>query len=219
MEIIEEYSNDSTISNISDLTDSSFILNSDDLILLQNPDEMSPKIQSITSTLNLDCSLNLKIISQKIKSSEINQNNKSSLIIKFKDNNTLITLFSNGKLICSGAKSEKVAKSNCLKIAKIIRKLGYDIKIKEYKIQNIIANYEINFKLDLNILYKNICDCFKNANCKFDKNVFQGVIVYINGLNVTIFESGKIVISGAKNKNDIENIFKQIFPLINEAKG
>ena len=218
MEIIEEYSNDSTISNISDLTDSSFILNSDDLILLQNPDEMSPKIQSITSILNLDCSLNLKIISQKIKSSEINQNNKSSLIIKFKDNNTLITLFSNGKMVCSNAKSEKSAKSNCLKIAKIIKKLGFDIKIKEYKIQNIIANYEINFKLDLNILYKNICDLFKNINCKFDKNVFQGVIVYINGLNVTIFESGKIVISGAKNENEIENIFKQIFPLINEAK-
>ena len=68
MEIIEEYSNDSTISNLSDLTDSSFILNSEDLILMQRPDEMSPKIQSITSTLNLDCSLNLKIISQKIKS-------------------------------------------------------------------------------------------------------------------------------------------------------
>ena len=218
MEIIEEYSNDSTISNLSDLTDSSFILNSEDLILMQRPDEMSPKIQSITSTLNLDCSLNLKIISQKIKSSEINQNNKSSLTIKFKDNNTIITLFSNGKMICSGSKSEKIAKSNCLKIAKITKKLGFDVKIKEYKIQNIIANYEINFKLDLNKLYKNICDFFKNINCKFDKKIFQGVILYINGLNATIFESGKIVISGAKNKNEIENIFKQIFPLINDAK-
>ncbi len=90
--------------------------------------------------------------------------------------------------------------------------------MKDYKIQNIVANYEINFGLNLNKLYKNICEFHINNYCKYDKNIFPGLIIYINDINVTIFEAGNIVISGAKNKKDIEKIFMEIYPLLNEAK-
>ena len=218
MEIIEEFSSDSTISNISDSKDSSFLFDSEDLLFMQKPNEITPKIQSITSVLNLGCSINIKSLSQKIKRSEINLNNKNSLIIKTKDNNIINNIYPNGKVISTGAKSEKEAKSNCIKIAKIIKKFGYDISLKDYKIQNIVANYEINFGLNLNKLYKNICEFHINNYCKYDKNIFPGLIIYINDINVTIFEAGNIVISGAKNKKDIEKIFKEIYPLLNEAK-
>jgi TATA-box binding protein (TBP) (component of TFIID and TFIIIB) len=140
------------------------------------------------------------------------------LIIKTKDNNIINNIFPNGKVISTGAKSEKEAKSKCIKIAKIIKKFGYDISLKDYKIQNIVANYEINFRLNLNKLYENICEYHINNYCKYDRNIFPGLILYINDINVTIFETGNIVISGAKNKKDIEKIFKEIYPLLNEAK-
>jgi hypothetical protein len=79
MEIIDEFSSDSTISNISDSKDSSFLFDSEDLLFMQKPNELTPKIQSITSILNLGCSINIKFLSQKIKRSEINSNNKNSL--------------------------------------------------------------------------------------------------------------------------------------------
>ena len=218
MEIIDEFSNDSTISNISDSKDSSFLFDSEDLIFMQKPNDLIPKIQSITSIFNLGCALNIKTLSQKIKRSEININNKNSLIIKTKDNNIINNIYPNGKVISTGAKSEKEAKSNCIKIAKIIKKFGNDITLKDYKIQNIVANYEINFGLNLNKLYKSICEYHMNNNCKYDKNMFSGLILYINDINVTIFETGNIVISGAKNKKDIEKIFKEIYPILNETK-
>ena len=219
METKDEYSNDSTISNLSDSKDSSFIFDSEDLLFIKEPNEIYPKIQSITSILKLDCSLNLKTLSQKIKKSEINQSNKSSsLIIKQKNSNIIINIYSNGKLICTGAKSEKEAKTNCLKIAKMIKKFGFDFNLSYYKIQNIVAHYELNFGLDLNKLYMNICEYDININCKFDKKIFPGIIMNINDINITIFESGKIVISGAKNKKDIEMMFKQIYPMINSSK-
>ena len=212
MEIIEEFSSDSTISNLSD---SSFIFDSSDLNFMKKPDELIPKIQSITSILNLDCSLNIKTLSQKIKRSELSQNNKTLLVIKSKDNNIINNLYQNGKLISIGAKSEKEAKLNCIKITKLIKKFGYEANFKDYKIQNIVANYEINFGLNLNKLYKNICECIGlNKYCKYDKNIFPGLILYINDINVTIFETGKIIISGAKNKKDIEKIFEEIYPLL-----
>ena len=221
MENIDEYSSDSTISNLSNSKDSSLLFETEELIYIKKPYELYPNIQSITSTLNLGCFLNLKTISQKIRTSEMSLNNKSSLIIKTKNNNIINTLYQNGKIISIGAKSEKEAKSNCLKIAKMIKKCGFETNIKDYKIQNIIANYDINFGLNLNNLYKNICE-YNNINnniyCKYEKDIFPGLIININGINITIFETGKIVIAGAKNKKDIEKIFNQIYPLLNEAK-
>ena len=218
MEIVDDYSSDSTISNLSDSKDAPFIFDSEDLIFNQKPEEFQPKIQSVTSTLNLGSNLNLKIISQKMKDNFIEQNYKSSLIIKMKNSNAIITLFPNGKMVCSGARSEKEAKSICSKIAKIIKKSGFEVHLKDYKVQNISANYEINFGLNLNKLQKKICDFLSKCFCKFDKNIFPGLIIYIDAINLTIFETGKIVITGAKNKKDIEKIFKLIYPVLYEAK-
>ena len=215
METIDEYSSDSTISNLSDSKDSSFLFDTEDLISMQKPNELIPKIQSITSTLNLGCIINLKTLAQKIKTSEISQNNKSLLIIKSKDNNTINTIYQNGKIICAGAKSEKEAKLNCVKIAKLVKKCGVEVNLKEYKIQNIIASYEINFKVNLFKIYEKLSE---NNFCKYEKNTFPGLILYMNDINITIFETGKIVIAGAKNKKDLEKIIKQIYPVLKEAK-
>ena len=48
-------------------------------------------------------------------------------------------------------------------------------------------------------------------------------ILNINNINeqkiiITVFESGKIVITGVNKINDIENIFKKVYPLLIKAK-
>jgi len=213
MEIIDEYSSDSTVSYLSD---SSFLFEQEDFYLIQKPYELNPKISSITSTLNLGCNLNLKIISQKIKTAEYNNDSKFSLTIKLKDNNSIAALYPNGKMICTGAKSEKEAKSNCIKFSKMIKKAGFYTNLKEFKITNISGNYDINFNLNLNKLYKEMNHLYES--CKYDKNAFPGIILYINDINFTFFENGKIMFSGAKKKKDIEYIFNAIYPLLIEAK-
>ena len=101
MEIIDdEYSSDSTISYMTNYSNDSFIFNNDELIILQKPEDIRPKILSITSVLNLNLSsnLNLKNISQKIKSNEYEQNyTNKALILKTK--NILINIYPNGKII------------------------------------------------------------------------------------------------------------------------
>lgn len=217
MDIIDEYSSDSTVSYLSD---SSVLFDEEDFYLIKKPDELIPKFTSIISTLNLGCNLNLKAISQKIKtiSEYCNNNIDTKLMLKLKENhNSIATIYPNGKMICSScAKSEKEAKSNCMKFAKIIKKAGFLINLKEFKIQNISGNYDINFKMNLNKLYKEFNSLYNN--CKFDKNSFPGILLYINDINLTFFENGIILFSGAKNKKDIENIFKTIYPLLIEAK-
>ena len=55
---------------------------------------------------------------------------------------------------------------------------------------------------------------------KTTKKLF-GLIFYINDsrISVTIFESGKVVFSGAKKRKEINEIFKNLYPLLIESKN
>ena len=225
---LDELSNNSTISNISNCQ-SSFIFDLEDYSYTPHIEELQPKIENIISSVNFGNNINLKNISLKLKNAEYNSNKSSTLTLRTKDNKVTATIFSNGKMICSGAKSEKESKSACMKFAKIVRKVGFNAELKDFKIQNIIASYDIKFKISLYKLYNEINTMINNSKklgnnndyCKYNKDVFPGLIFYINdsSISLTIFESGKIVFSGAKKRKEIHEIFKNIYPLLVESKS
>ena len=225
---LDELSNNSTISNISNCQ-SSIFFDIEDFSYTPNIEELEPKIENIISSVNLGNNLNLKNISLKLKNAEYNSNKSSTLTLKTKDNKVTATIFSNGKMICSGAKSEKESKSACMKLAKIVKKLGFNIDLKDYKIQNIFATYDIKFKISLFKLYNEINTMINNAKklgnninyCKYNKDIYPGLIFYINDsrISVTIFESGKVAFSGAKKRKEINEILKNLYPLLIESKN
>lgn len=225
---LDELSNNSTISNISNCQ-SSIFFDIEDFSYTPNIEELEPKIENIISSVNLGNNLNLKNIYLKLKNAEYNSNKSSTLTLKTKDNKVTATIFSNGKMICSGAKSEKESKGVCMKFAKIVKKVGFNTDLKDYKIQNIIASYDIKFKISLLKLYNEINTMINNAKklgnnnnyCKYNKDNFPGLIFYINDsrISVTIFESGKVVFSGAKKRKEINEIFKNLYPLLIESKN
>ena len=224
---LDELSNNSTISNISNCQ-SSFLFDIEDFPYTPNIEDLQPKIENIISSANLGNNLNLKSISLKLKNVEYNSNISSTLNIKTKDNKVTATIFSNGKMICSGAKSEKESKSACVKFSKIVKKVGFNTELKDFKIQNIIASYDIKFKISLFKLYNEIVTMINNTKkignnnnyCKYNKDAFPGLIFYANDsrISVTVFESGKVVFSGAKKRKEINEIFKNIYPLLIESK-
>ena len=228
---LDEMSNNSTISNLSNCqNDSHFLFDSEEIIYTPNVEELIPQINNVISTVNLGNNLNLKNIALQLKNVEYNTNKSSNIIIKTKNNKITATIFSNGKMVCSGAKTERESKSACLKFSKIVKKLGYKIELKDFKIQNIIASYEANFKISLPKLYNVINTYIYNSKklgnninnyCKFNKEGFPGLILYMNDskINLLIFESGKVVISGAKKRKEIDDIFKNIYPLLVESKN
>ena len=225
---LDELSNNSTISNISNCQ-SSIFFDVEDFSYTPNIEELEPKIENIISSVNLGNNLNLKNISLKLKNAEYNSNKSSTLTLKTKDNKVTATIFTNGKMICSGAKSEKESKGACMKFAKIVKKVGFNTDLKDFKIQNIIASYDIKFKLSLFKLYNEINTMINNAKklgnnnnyCKYNKDIFPGLIFYINDsrISVTIFESGKVKFSGAKKRKEINEIFKNLYPLLIESKS
>jgi len=221
----DEISNDSIITNLSDeQNESNFLFDTEEFTYTPKVEELEPKIINIVSSINLGCNLNIKNLVLKFKNAEYNSTKSSIISLKSKNSKISATIFSGGKMVCTGAKSEKEAKSECMKFSKIVKKTGYNVELKDFKIQNIVASYDINFKISLFTLYSKINNSkiFGNNNnyCKYNKSIFLGLIFYEDQLKISfnIFESGKVVLSGGKKRKDIEDAFRNIYPLLVESK-
>ena len=225
MQVSDDLSFDSTISNLSfNENDCALFLDTEEIEYTPNVEELKPEINNIISSVNLGSNLNIKNIALKIKNAEYT-NNFSKLILKSKNTKATATIFSSGKMVCSGAKTEKQSKSICIKFGKIVNKVGFNVELKNFKIQNIIASYDVKFKICLPKLFNEIntlINISKNIYnyVKYNSDNFPGLIFYMNDLKVSllVFEYGKVVISGAKKKEEIEEIFRNVYPLLIESK-
>ena len=225
MQVSDDLSFDSTISNLSfNENDCALFLDTEEIEYTPNVEELKPEINNIISSVSLGSNLNIKNIALKIKNAEYT-NNFSKLILKSKNTKASATIFSSGKMVCSGAKTEKQSKSICIKFGKIVNKVGFNVELKNFKIQNIIASYDVKFKICLPKLFNEIntlINISKNIYnyVKYNSDNFPGLIFYMNDLKVSllVFEYGKVVISGAKKKEEIEEIFRNVYPLLIESK-
>lgn len=84
-----------------------------------------PTLQNIVSTVNLQCKLDLKRIALEARNTEYNPKWFAAAIMKIRNPKTTALVFSSGKMVCTGAKSEEESKTACKKYAKIINNLGF----------------------------------------------------------------------------------------------
>lgn len=186
-----------------------------------------PKINNIVSSAHLSCNINLKQIALQVHKTNYNPAKYSGLFMRIKEPKTTAVIFSNGKMICLGAKSEEDSYKACKIYAKIIKKCNYPVVLKEFKIRNIFGTCNVNFKIPLLKLYILIKKELKNSKFAFEPDNFPGLIYhYLEDKNMheeksnivfLIFASGKVVITGAKKKIQMYDAFKNMFLLLNKV--
>lgn len=147
---------------------------------------------------------------------EYNPNRNAALVMKIKEPNATALIFSNGKVICTGVKTEVEARTASYKFAKIIQKLGYkNVKLRNFEIHNTMASCDVQFSISLSGFFKK-----HMMFSSYEPELFPGLKYYMKRPKVvfSIFISGKIVMSGAKTRNDIYNAFEKLYPAIVEFK-
>lgn len=193
--------------------------------------EIVPQIQNIVSTADLKCNLNLKEIALQENNVEYNPKRFSGLIMKIKDPKTTALIFSNGKIVCLGSKTEENSKNACRKIGKIVKSLGYPVVIKNFKIQNIVGSCNVKFPIPLTKL-NNYMTKYMKSNVSYMPEFFPGLIYHFFSNNLQnndenekkpkivflIFSSGNIVIAGAKNRHQIYEAFNKVYPVLLKFK-
>eukprot|EP00184_Porphyridium_aerugineum_P006154 CAMPEP_0184698578 /NCGR_PEP_ID=MMETSP0313-20130426/5156_1 /TAXON_ID=2792 /ORGANISM="Porphyridium aerugineum, Strain SAG 1380-2" /LENGTH=232 /DNA_ID=CAMNT_0027157541 /DNA_START=400 /DNA_END=1098 /DNA_ORIENTATION=+ len=171
-----------------------------------------PSIQNVVSTTNLSVALDLKEIAMRARNAEYNPKRFAAVVMRIRDPKTTALIFSSGKIVVTGAKSEDAAKLASRKYARIVQKLGYEsAKFTEFKIQNIVASVDVNFPVRLEPLAH-----AHNHFCSYEPELFPGLIYRMLNPKVVllIFVSGKVVLTGAKVRQEIYDAFNNIYPVL-----
>lgn len=111
-------------------------------------------------------------------------------------------------------RSEQDSRKAARQFAKIIQKLGFNVKFTSFTIQNIVGSCDVHFNISLEGLSVN------NSYCNYEPEVFPGLIFRMVKPKIVllIFVSGKIVLTGAKKKEQIFEAFEKIYPTLVKYK-
>ncbi|CAE7064814.1 unnamed protein product [Rhizoctonia solani] len=178
-------------------------------------DGIVPTLQNIVATVNLDCRLDLKTIALHARNAEYNPKRFAAVIMRIRDPKTTALIFASGKMVVTGAKSEDDSRLASRKYARIVQKLGFDAKFSEFKIQNIVGSCDVKFPIRLEGL------AYSHGQfSSYEPELFPGLIYRMLKPKVVllIFVSGKIVLTGAKVREEIYTAFNTIYTVLCEFR-
>jgi TATA-box binding protein (TBP) (component of TFIID and TFIIIB) len=173
-----------------------------------------------------------------MKISEKTFNNQLTMKLKIaEDKFVSVKIFLNGSIQIAGSKSiEQINKSiECL--IKILKKRyfveslneeihlveSYNFAIKDFKINMINSNFYVNYKINIENLYPLITK--KGVKARFEplshrcvniKFVPEGANERDKPISIFVFESGSIIITGARNGNNIKAAYEFITNTLDE---
>jgi len=145
------------------------------------------------------------------RKTQYNPKRFAAVIMRIREPKTTALIFASGKMVVTGAKSEDDSKLASRKYARIIQKLGFNAKFTDFKIQNIVGSCDIKFPIRLEGLAS------KHHNfSSYEPELFPGLIYRMIKPKIVllIFVSGKIVLTGAKVREEIYQAFEMIYPVL-----
>lgn len=101
--------------------------------------------RNIVSTVNLSCKLDLKKIALYARNAEYNPKRFAAVIMRIREPRTTALIFSSGKMVCTGAKSEQDSRLAARKYARIIQKLGFMVITVHDFCFHLCINLTFNF--------------------------------------------------------------------------
>ncbi|KAG7277784.1 hypothetical protein CRUP_023072 [Coryphaenoides rupestris] len=170
-----------------------------------------PQLQNIVSTVNLGCPLDLKFIALQARNAEYNPKRFAAVIMRIREPRTTALIFSSGKMVCTGAKSEEQSRLAARKYARVVQKLGFPARFLDFKIQNMVASCDVCFPIRLEGLVLT-----HQQFSSYEPELFPGLIYRMVKPRIVllIFVSGKVVLTGAKEREEIYDAFENIYPIL-----
>ena len=172
-------------------------------------------IENVVASATLNQKVDLNAVVKGYPGVEYRPEQFPGLVFRLKRPKTATLIFNSGKMVCTGAKSEKEARRAVMKVIKELKKGGIIIISKpELKIQNIVASASLGGMIDLEKA------AFKLEKTMYEPEQFPGLIYRMAEPKVVIllFASGKLVCTGAKKEQNVYDAVEKLHTLLEEEK-
>jgi transcription initiation factor TFIID TATA-box-binding protein len=169
--------------------------------------EDSLKVQNIVATTSLEKEVSLSKLARTQPNTEYNPETFPGLVLRIKKPKSAVLVFSSGNLVCTGVKSIAQVREVIDQVIKQLKKIGVHVTIKpKINVQNIVASGSINLDLNLNTLSLEL------ENTEYEPEQFPGLVYKLNDPTATflLFSNGKLVCTGTKNKEQLEESMRQL---------
>lgn len=171
------------------------------------------KIENVVASATLNQRVDLNAVVRGYPGVEYRPEQFPGLVFRLKKPKTATLIFNSGKMVCTGAKSEKEAKRAVLKVVRELKKSGIVIIGKpELKIQNIVASANLGGLIDLEK------SAYALGKTMYEPEQFPGLIYRMDDPKVVIllFASGKLVCTGAKKESEVYEAVKKLHKRLEE---
>lgn len=178
--------------------------------------ELYPHIDNVICSFNLKQEIDLKKVAFRARNAEYNPRKVNATVLRFRSPRCTALVYSNGKVMVTGSRSEEDARTACKKVAVIVSKCDHpNVRFAEFKIENIVASTDVRYPVRLEgLAYEH------RASCSYEPELFPGLVYRLlePKISLLIFVSGKVVITGGRNRADIIEAFKSIFPVLHKYR-
>jgi len=172
-------------------------------------------IENVVASASVDQRFDLNEITKKFPDTEYHPEQFPGLVFRIKLPRTATLIFSSGKMVCTGAKSEELA----IKAVKsVVQKLrAGKIKVKSNPvtiIQNIVASVNLGGKIHLETAARSL------PRSMYEPEQFPGLIHRMLDPKtvILIFASGKLVCTGAKKESDVYRSVHNLHTMLEEKE-
>lgn len=176
--------------------------------------ESEYNIQNIVATTSLEKPVPLTKLARTQPNTEYNPETFPGLVLRIKEPKSAVLVFSSGNLVCTGTKSLPQVRKVIDEVIKQLKKVNVEVTIKpKITVQNIVASGTINLQLNLNYL------ALEMENTEYEPEQFPGLVYKLEDPNATflLFSNGKLVCTGTKNKQQLEESMDNLLANVKEA--
>ncbi len=159
-------------------------------------------IVNMVASANLELDLDLYSIAYKVHDVEYEPEQFPGAILKLKQPKSSLLLFKNGKIICTGCRSEREVQEAIDKTQKMLLNFTKS-KAKRGKpaftVENIVASASMNVELDLYSI------AYKVQEVEYEPEQFPGAIFKLKQpkSSLLLFKNGKIICTGCKSEKEV----------------
>jgi transcription initiation factor TFIID TATA-box-binding protein len=172
------------------------------------------KIENVVATVIMEITEKIVLtkIARKFDDTEYNPERFPGLIMRIKEPKSTFLIFSTGKMVITGLRRADEASSGVKKVIKNIRKAGIEVSNPVITIQNIVASGDLHTFIDLNLA------AILMDNAMYEPEVFPGLIYRMKDPKTVflLFSTGKIVCTGAKTKESVEEAVLKLNNVVRE---
>jgi transcription initiation factor TFIID TATA-box-binding protein len=175
--------------------------------------DLAISIENVVASASLDQKIDLLAIMKVFRNVEYRPKQFPGLVFRLKRPKTATLIFGSGKMVCTGAKSEKMARSAVKKVVRELKNNGIIILGKpKIVIQNIVASANLHGKIDL----ETAADIMDNV--MYEPEQFPGLIYRMGEPKVVmlLFASGKLVCTGAKHEDMVREAVEKLHEILKD---